>query len=70
MPRCNVKKGHLAGVLVLLIVDIIWVGSAGITRVRSRDIDLCQIGFFLLNNGLPLYRSVLYYVQTSVGGGE
>lgn len=33
LPR--VKKGLLLGILVLLVVDILWVGSAGLTRVSE-----------------------------------
>lgn len=35
--KCGVKslkKGLLAGLGVLLVVDVLWVGSAGLTRVR------------------------------------
>lgn len=29
----RVKKGLLLGVAVLLVVDVLWVGSAGLTKV-------------------------------------
>lgn len=29
------RNGLVVGVLILLLVDVIWVGSAAITRVRS-----------------------------------
>ena len=31
----RVRKGLLLGVVLLLVVDVVWVGSAGITRVRE-----------------------------------
>ena len=30
----RVRKGLIAGVVLLLFVDVVWVGSAGISRVR------------------------------------
>ncbi len=33
LPR--VKKGLLLGIAVLLLVDVLWVGSAGLTRVSE-----------------------------------
>ena len=33
--RCGVRKGLVGGVLLLLLVDVIWVGSAGLTRVST-----------------------------------
>ena len=30
----RVRKGLIAGVVFLLFVDVVWVGSAGISRVR------------------------------------
>ena len=38
----RVKKGLLLGLLVLLVVDVLWVGSAGLTRVSGGEIR----GFF------------------------
>ena len=31
--RCRVRKRLVGGLLILLVVDVLWVGSAGITRV-------------------------------------
>ena len=33
--RFGVRKGLVVGVLLLLLVDVIWVGSAGLTRVST-----------------------------------
>lgn len=33
--RLKVRTGLIGGVAILLLVDILWVGSAGLTRVRS-----------------------------------
>lgn len=32
----KVRKGLIFGVVLLLAVDVVWVGSAGISRVSSR----------------------------------
>lgn len=38
--RWKVRTGLIGGVAILLLVDIIWVGSAGLTRVKVTFDDL------------------------------
>lgn len=35
LKQCQVKRGLVGGVLVLLVVDFIWVACAAITKVRK-----------------------------------
>ena len=36
LKRTGIRKGLIGGVLVLLIVDLLWVGSAALSRVSGR----------------------------------
>ena len=51
--RWKVRTGLIGGVAILLLVDIIWVGSAGLTRVKVT-----------FDNPLPYYYYQLQYLFT------
>ena len=36
LKQCRIRRGLLGGVLVLIIVDVIWVASAALTKVSLR----------------------------------
>ena len=49
-PRCaSFKRRNLCGLLMLMLVDLIWVGSAGLTRVRPKK-KIFKIIMSLKNN--------------------
>ena len=33
----KVRKGLIVGIVLLLVVDVVWVGSAGISRVSRQS---------------------------------
>ncbi len=35
LKRTGIRKGLIGGVLVLVVVDLIWVGSAALSRVSE-----------------------------------
>ena len=57
--RWKVRTGLVGGVAILLLVDIIWVGSAGLTRVRSP----LTTSYHIISLFYPLHTNPSHYKQ-------
>ncbi len=63
LKRTGIRKGLIGGVLVLLVVDLLWVGSAALSRVSGRGLKIIQI---TCNCHFYFYKSVASEKHTQV----